>query len=63
MYSSDGLSPQYDNSKPFEFIIKERITNGNIFYIFKFNFFVSYKYDNTCFILTNDFIDLKKIMV
>lgn len=27
MYSSDGLSPQYDNSKPFEFIIKEKINN------------------------------------
>lgn len=27
MYSSDGLSPQYDNSKPFEFIVKEKINN------------------------------------
>ena len=26
-YSSDGMSPQYDNSKPFEFIVKEKINN------------------------------------
>lgn len=27
VYSSDGMSPQYDNSHPFEFIINEKINN------------------------------------